>query len=290
MLLTFAAYVAGVGTAAGVTRAGVPVWWRHAIRIQIAAVAIVLSFASAWRLELGVTLVGVGALVLAVGAVIVTAWVSDRGAGRGTVALDAWSAMPNTSFWAVPLAGAFGGPSATAVAVLADRMIAIPTGAMVHLMRKDAPRPQRTSTSWVDQAPLLALVAGLAARTAADAPAWTESVLNLAGPALAFSGAALWMGSVRQLLRSLDGSPARDAGPRYLTLSAARLVGCGAVAALAWGTDLAVVAALWAGSIPTFGPALATTLYGYPAHVAAFAARWGWLAAPLGLSLALAAS
>lgn len=308
MLLTFAAYAAGAALAAAVTRGGVPDWWRHAIRLQIAAVAIVLSFASAWRLELGLVLVGIAVLVIAVGLVAVVAAVLDRRSGAGVVALDTWAAMPNTSFWAVPLAGALGGPGAATVAVLADRLIAIPTGVLVHLMRRDAPRPQRRSTSWVDQAPLLALVAGLGAKLVGEAPSWTATVLEVAGPVLAFSGAALWMGSVRLLLRSIEGSgldiPAHDAGGgagsdagggagavrRYLALSAARVVGCGAVVAVTWGSDLGLVAALWAGSIPTFGPALATTLYGYPAQVAAVAARWGWLAGPMGVGLALVAA
>ena len=66
----------------------------------------------------------------------------------------------------------------------------------VHLMRRDAPLRQRRATSWVDQSPILASVVGLLLHLVGPAPSWTADVLILAGPLLAFSGAALFTGSV----------------------------------------------------------------------------------------------
>ena len=51
-------------------------------------------------------------------------------------------------------------------------------------------------TSWVDQSPLLASLVGLLLHFVGPAPSWTADVLLLAGPLLAFSGAALFTGSV----------------------------------------------------------------------------------------------
>src|SRR6202012_1984991 len=55
---------------------------------------------------------------------------------------------------------------------------------------------QRRSTTWVDQSPVLASLAGLLLHFLGAAPGWTADVLTLAGPLLAFSGAALFTGSV----------------------------------------------------------------------------------------------
>lgn len=290
MLLTLLSYAAGVAASAIVTRGGTPEWWRIAIRVQVAATAVLLSFASAWRLEIGGSLLGIAGLVGVVTVIGAAAWATRGPTSVGAAALDTWAAMPNTSFWVIPIAAALGGPAAATAAVLADRLLALPTGVLIHLMRRDAPRPQRTSTSWVDQAPLLALVAGLAARALGPAPSWTATALTAAGPVLAFSGAVLWMGAVRQLVSLHPGSSTPSIRRRFVLLASTRVVGCSIVVGLAWGSELAVVAALWAGSIPAFGPALSTVLYGYPGRVAAFAAKWGWVVAPPGVALALLAA
>ena len=82
------------------------------------------------------------------------------------------------------------------IAVLANVITTAWAAVCVHLMRRDAPLRQRRATSWVDQSPVLASLVGLLLHVVGPAPAWTADVLILAGPLLAFSGAALFTGSV----------------------------------------------------------------------------------------------
>ena len=103
---------------------------------------------------------------------------------------------PNASFWVVPTAAAFAGSAGTMIAVLANVITTAWNAVAVHLMRRDAPFRQRRSTTWVDQSPVLASLVGLLLHLLGPAPAWTADVLTLAGPLLAFSGAALFTGSV----------------------------------------------------------------------------------------------
>ena len=103
---------------------------------------------------------------------------------------------PNSGFWVVPAATAFAGSTGTMIAVLANVITTAWGAVAVHLMRRDAPFRQRRATSWVDQSPILASVVGLLLHVVGPAPAWTADVLILAGPLLAFSGAALFTGSV----------------------------------------------------------------------------------------------
>ena len=118
------------------------------------------------------------------------------GRSRGDGALEAWAVSPNSAFWVVPAAAAFAGPTGTMIAVLANVITSAWGGVCVHLMRRDAPLRQRRATSWVDQSPVLASVVGLVLLLFVPAPGWSADVLTLAGPLLAFSGAALFTGSV----------------------------------------------------------------------------------------------
>ena len=61
----------------------------------------------------------------------------------------------------VPAAAAFAGATGTMIAVLANVITSAWSAACVHLMRRDAPIRQRRATSWVDQSPILASLAGL---------------------------------------------------------------------------------------------------------------------------------
>ena len=195
---------------------------------------------------------------------------------------------PNASFWVVPTAAAFAGSAGTMIAVLANVITTGWNAAAVHLMRRDAPFRQRRSTTWVDQSPVLASLVGLLLHLFGPAPAWTADVLTLAGPLLAFSGAALFTGSVIH--------PHNLAVPRtthavrrwgWLTLVRIAYYALVALAAsLAGSTALAVVAVLTALSAPSFQPIQLSVLYGYRSEVVVAAVRWGWILAPLGLGAA----
>jgi hypothetical protein len=110
-------------------------------------------------------------------------------------------------------------------------------------------------------------------------------VLTLAGPLLAFSGAALFAGSVAHPHNLSTARPSHDVR-RLAWLSAVRVVYFLLVATLTASVPLAVVAALSGLSAPSFQPIQLAVLYGYRSGVVNAAVRWGWALAPLGLGLA----
>ena len=192
---------------------------------------------------------------------------------------------PNASFWVVPTAAAFAGSAGTMIAVLANVITTAWNAVAVHLMRRDAPFRQRRSTTWVDQSPVLASLVGLLLHLFGPAPAWTADVLTLAGPLLAFSGAALFTGSVIHP-HNLAVPQTEHAVRRWGWLTVLRIAYYALVAAaasLAGSTALAVVAVLTALSAPSFQPIQLSVLYGYRSEVVVVAVRWGWILAPLGL-------
>jgi len=128
--------------------------------------------------------------------VLIAALVSRGAASKGEAALWSWAATANSAFWAIPLATALAGAEGAVLAVLADRASSLRTAYATHMMRADAPIPQRRRTAWVDQAPMGALVVGLALHGVGAAPHWTAVVTRYVGPWLALSGAMLFSGSV----------------------------------------------------------------------------------------------
>jgi predicted permease len=160
--------------------------------------------------------------------------------------------------------------------------------ACVHFMRRDAPVRQRLATTWVDQSPILASVVGLGFHAIGPAPSWTADVLTLAGPLLAFSGAALFTGSVIHP-HNLSVPRTEHALRRWVWLTGLRIAYfllVALAAGLASSTALAVVAVLTALSAPSFQPVQLAVLYGYRSEVVVAAVRWGWVLAPLGLGAA----
>jgi predicted permease len=262
--------------------------WPVVLRTQILATSATLSLVAAWRLTSASQLVGPLALSaglwLMLGATVATRGGHSPGAG----ALDAWAVSPNSGFWVVPAATAFAGSTGTMIAVLANVITTAWGAVCVHLMRRDAPHPQRRSTTWVDQSPPLASLVGLLLHLVGPAPAWTAEVLTLAGPLLAFSGAALFMGSVVHP-HNLSVPRSEHALRRWAwltTLRVAYYLVVAVAAAVAGSTPLAVVAVLSALSAPSFQPVQLAVLYGYRSEVVVAAVRWGWLLAPLGLGAA----
>jgi hypothetical protein len=262
--------------------------WPVFLRVQILATSATLSLVAAWRLTSVSQLLGPLALSagmwLLLGATLVSR--GERSAGQSS--LEAWAVTPNAGFWVVPTAAAFAGSAGTMIAVLANVITTAWNAVAVHLMRRDAPFRQRRSTTWVDQSPVLASVVGLLLHVFGSAPAWTGDVLILAGPLLAFSGAALFTGSVIHP-HNLAVPQTEHALRRWGWLTLLRIAYYGLLAgaaALAGSTALVVVAVLTALSAPSFQPIQLSVLYGYRSEVVVVAARWGWILAPLGLGAA----
>jgi hypothetical protein len=273
----------GWGAAQGGTR--VQRAWPVVLRVQILVTSATLSLVAAWRLtSLGQLL---GPLALAAGLwLMLGAALATRGRrSTGEGALEAWAVSPNSGFWVVPAAAAFAGSAGTMIAVLGNVITTAWGAVAIHLMRRDAPVRQRRATSWVDQSPILASVVGLLLHVVGSAPSWTGDVLVLAGPLLAFSGAALFMGSVIHP-HNLAVPRSPHAVRRYTWLTVVRVAYYVVVAVVAWlasSTPLAVVAVLSGLSAPSFQPIQLAVLYGYRSEVVVAAVRWGWLLARLGL-------
>jgi hypothetical protein len=161
-VLTLLWFIVGGLVGWGAAHAGPSVQraWPVFLRVQILATAATLSLVAAWRLTSVGQLLGPLALSagmwLLLGATLVSR--GERSAGRST--LEAWAVTPNASFWVVPTAAAFAGSAGTMIAVLANVITTAWNAVAVHLMRRDAPFPQRRSTTWVDQSPVLASLSG----------------------------------------------------------------------------------------------------------------------------------
>jgi hypothetical protein len=262
--------------------------WPVVLRVQILVTSATLSLVAAWRLTSVSQLIGPVALSAGLWVLFVATQLSRGRRNAGEGALEAWAVSPNSSFWVVPTAAAFAGPTGTMIAVLANVITSAWGAVCVHLMRRDAPTRQRRATSWVDQSPILASVVGLLLHLAGSAPAGTADVLTVAGPLLAFSGAALFIGSVihpHNLSVVRTGHALRRWG--WLTVvRVAYFLVVAFVAGLAGSTPLAVVAVLSALSAPSFQPVQLAVLYGYRSEVVVAAVRWGWVLVPFGLGLA----
>jgi hypothetical protein len=286
-VLSLLCFVVGGVIGWGASRGGVRVQraWPVFLRIQILLTSAVLSLVAAWRLTSAGELIA--PLVLAGGLwFMFTVTMLSRGTrSSGEGALESWAVSPNAAFWVVPTATAFAGPTGAMIAVLANVANSAIGAVWVHLMRRDAPTKQRRSTTWVDQSPLLASAIGLLLHVAGHAPSSTKDILTLAGPLLAFSGAALVVGSaVHPHNMSVERTP--HALRRWSWLTVVRVGYFMVIVAVTTSTPLAIVAALSALSAPSFNPIQLAVLYGYRSAVINAAIRWGWLLAPFGLGLA----
>ena len=287
-LVVVLAYAVGAGLGLLASRSdGLARVWPRLVRAQVLVASVVLSVAAAWRLR-GLQDVLWPVLIAAVFVVIlVVGLATTHGPRRGGVGtLRAWSATANTSFFIIPAAAALGGPEALVVAVLMDRLGTPLWAVYIALLRRDAPRPQRASTSWIDQSPAIALLVGLGLRALGPAPEWTATVSLVAAPVLAASGAAVFVGSV---LHPSQRIPARPGLAPWLSLVLLRIALLAPLALLAppGATLVIVLAAL---SIPAFGPAQFSTVYGYAEPVVAAGARYGWYVGALGVLAAVVLS
>jgi hypothetical protein len=275
-----------VGAASGLLASrseGLARVWPRVVRAQLLVASAALSVAAAWRLtdiEQALWPMAIAAVFVLILLVALAVGSAPRRAGRAT--LHAWSATANTAFFVIPAAAAFGGTGSVVVAVLADRLGTPLWAVYVWLLRRDAPRPQRSRTSWIDQAPAIALLVGLLLRSVAPAPEWTATVSLWAAPVLAATGAAVFVGSVLHPSQRIDPRPGLLP---WASLVALRIVLLLPIALLAPTPDVAVVAVLCAFSIPAFGPPQFSTVYGYADPVVAAGSRYGWWLGAIGVAV-----
>jgi hypothetical protein len=133
---------------------------------------------------------------------------------------------------------------------------------------------------------LLAVVVGLLLHLSGPAPAASHWVLVVAGPVMAFVGAALYTGSVLHPHNASVDRTTSDSW-RWLALTAVRVGYLVVIAIVTRSTAVAVVAVLSAFGPPAFNPPQQAVLYGYRSGVVMVAARWGWFLLPVGFGLAL---
>ena len=260
--------------------------WRVIIRWQIVAVSVGVSILAAWRLE-GFADLAWPALALAITFAIMAVawWTTPRGADRtGRAVLRGWSANANGGFWVIPIATAIAGAPGAVFAVIVDRLYIIVFGFFTWILRRNAPQPQRMRTSWIDQAPVIALGAGLILNVTSETPAWTATALEWAAPLLALSGAAVFVGSV---LHPSQRIPWRPGLPLWGLLSAVRIGLFVPAALLAPTPEIAIAFVLFGFTIPAFFPPQLSILYGYRDSVVAATARLGWVWAAPGVAAAL---
>ena len=260
--------------------------WRVIIRYQIVVVSVGVSILAAWRLE-GFADLGWPLLAAGITAVIMACawWTTPRGSDRtGRAVLRGWSANANGGFWVIPVATAIAGAPGAVFAVIVDRRYIVIFGFFTWILRRNAPQPQRMRTSWVDQAPVIALGIGLVLNITRETPEWTATALAWAAPLLALSGAAVFVGSVLHPSQRIAWRP----GVRtWAFLSAVRILLFVPAALLAPTPEIAIAFVLFGFTIPAFFPPQLSILYGYRDAVVAATARWGWVWAAPGVALAV---
>ena len=111
-------------------------------------------------------------------------------------------------------------------------------------------------------------------------------MLVVAGPLLAFVGAALYTGSVFHPHNTSVRRTAAE-GRRWVLLTGIRVAYLAVIAVVTNSTAVAVIAVLSAFGPPAFNPPQQAVLYGYRSGLVMVAVRWGWLFVPVGLALAL---
>lgn len=282
-LVVFLAYAAGGGLGYAASRINrLASVWGYFIRAQLILASAVISLLAAWRLQgladlLWPVLV-TGASVIVVGVAYLVTPASPERPGRAV--LRGWAANSNGGFWVIPVATAVAGPAGSVIAVLIDRAIVLVFGYFTWVLRRYAPIKQRVRTSWIDQAPLIALIIGLTLNYFSDAPAWTATALTWLAPVMAATGAAMYVGSVLHPSQRLPWRPGMRV---WALLNAVRIALLIPLAFLAPTAPIAVALILCAFTVPAFFPPQLSILYGYSDSVVAAASRWTWLFAPIGL-------
>jgi predicted permease len=255
------------------------------VRVQLLAAAVALSITSVWRLQGVAELLWPLFVALSFATLLLVALWTTRGPRRpGRAALQTWSATANTGYFVVPVAAALAGPAGVVLAVVTDRVCSPVWATYIALMRHSAPIPQRRRTGLIDQSPLLAVGVGLLLRLTGPPPDWTADVTLWLAPLMAALGAAMYVGSVLHPTQRIDPAPGVR---RWVALAAVRAALLLPLAALAPTRPLMLVCLLCGLSIPAFGPAQMSTVYGYAEPAVAAANRYGWLVGAAGLAAAV---
>ena len=278
------AYALGLGFGYAASRH--PVFarvWPTIVRTQLAAAPLLLTVTAVWRIESFAEVAWASIMSIAFVLLLAAAYLTMSGPRRaGYAALQTMAVSPNTGFYLLPIAAAFGGPAALVPAVLADRVTIPIWASFIALLRRDAPNRQSRRTGFVDQAAIGALVVGLLLRLTGPAPDWTAAVAMWLTPVIALTGAATFMGSVLHPTQRIDYRPGVK---RWLWLVALRIAIYAVVFVLVPTEGLRVVALLCALSIPTFAPPQWAALYGYSDPVLATSNRFGWFVGGVGVAL-----
>lgn len=291
LIVTFGAYGLGalLGLAADHGGSRIRRDWPIYLRIQLVATAVALTLFSTWELTTPRELVA-PVLIASAGWILLTvAMLLPPRRSAGSAALEAWAAIPNGTFWVQPIAAALGGVTASMIAALSNAVYSGSVAVSIHLLRRDAPVRQRRITTWADQSAIIGVVAGLALHLVGPAPDFSHVVLRVAGPILAFVGAALFTGSV---LHPLNVGTARTATDlvHWAVLSMMRIVWLVPIAVFTSSRAVAIIALLSAFGAPAFNPPQLAVLYGYRSGVVNIAIRWGWVLLPIGFVAALMVS
>lgn len=278
----------GVGALIGWLALRVPVLhrnWPKVIRTQLLTSSILVTVVAIWRMTSFDDALWPLFMVLVFAVTLLVSWLITSGPHRsGLAVLHAWSSTANTQFFVFPIAGALVGPAGIAVAVVIDRLGTPLWATYRWMLRRTAPTKQRLRTSFIDQSPLLAVGVGLALHLVGPAPDWTGQLVLWFAPIMAATGAAMFVGSALHPSQRVDPRPGVRLWLRFIAL---RLVLFTPIIVFAPSEPIRLVAVLCALSIPAFGPAQMSTLYGYADSVVAAANRYGWFIGAAGVVAAV---
>ena len=259
--------------------------WSHIIRTQLLLVAILISVTAVWQIESLPDIIWPLLIVVATGVLLGVSLLTTKGEGRvGRATLYAMSAAPNTSFFVLPVAAATVGPVGVIVAVLLDRLAAPLWALYTWILRKHAPRKQRRRTSWIDQSPNIGVAIGVVLYFTIPAPDWISVIDLWAGPILAATGAAIFVGSAFHPSQRVN---PRKGFKRWAVMVALRIGLLAPLFIFAPSKPIAIVTILAALSIPAFGPSQFSTMYGYSEPEVAAANKYGWYVGAVGVIAAL---
>ncbi len=255
--------------------------WHHVVRAELLITTVTLSITAAWRITSLSQVLWPALIALILFIMLGLTWLTESEPSRASKAsLHAWATTPNTGFFVLPASASLAGPAGAVAGVLLDRLSAVIFASYVHLLRKHAPRTQRTVTFWIDQSPIVAMTLGIALHLVGPAPAWTATLTQWASPLMAMIGASIYVGSLLQPSQRIDPRPGIK---RWAVLTATSSLLLVPLIVFAPTPALRLVSILCVLSIPAFGALQMSTVYGYSDSVVAAAARYSWILGAIGL-------
>jgi hypothetical protein len=238
-------------------------------RAQLAGGIGMLAVLSGWSFHVSVGNVAAIAVLLGaqLTAVATAAWLF-RGNPDGP--LIAFGMYGNPTFWSLPVATATLGAHAAVFLVAFDMLTQPRIAVAMRLLRRRAPKRQRSRTALIDYSPTIGAVSGLLLGRFVPAPAAIATVVAVLGIALAVFGALLlgvaW--------------PKRWHGPAQLAIGARGL-------ALHYTLVPALLGLATLAGVSLPGPVWILALGPLPLSVVSFAQVYGYSARTAATSLAL---